>query len=203
MNWILALVFATILVLTFSRSAVIGLLSILLIATFLYAKRKIGWIKSTIIILGALLLLALGSLLVYSQPGYKEYFTHYDSSKLRILQYERVWDKKDEIGLTGRGVGTAGPSSQFRLDGGENHWTENVYLDTFEELGYVGLLIYLSLVLAAIVTTGKNFGSKDGLTAFLLLSGLGITGIFINYYTGQAGIFLMWLASGLSLKKWS
>lgn len=185
-----------ILVLTFSRSALIGLLVMALVFVFLILKKKIGAIKSAFLITIVSLIIIMAGFFAYKSPTLQNYFTHDNSSSLRYEQYQRIWDTKAEIGLFGRGAGTAGPSSQARLDGGENHWTENVYLDIFEELGFVGLCLYLAMILTMIYLTYKQGKDKS---AFLIAISFAVTGIFINYYTGQVGIFLMWLAIALTL----
>jgi len=185
-----------ILVLTFSRSALIGLLIMALVFLFMVLKEKLGATKSFFIVIMISLLITLAGFFAYRSPVLQNYFTHDNSSSLRYEQYQRIWDTKAEIGLFGRGVGTAGPSSQARLDGGENHWTENIYLDIFEELGFVGLILYLTLIISLIFLTAKRGRDKS---AFLIITTFAVTGIFINYYTGQVGIFLMWLAVALTL----
>jgi O-antigen ligase len=184
-----------ILFLTFSRSALIGAFVLTLATIFLFFKEKIGACKSAIIIAVISVAVALAGFIAYKSPALQNYFTHDNSSSLRYEQYQRIWDIKAEIGLFGRGSGTAGPSSQSRLDNGENHWTENIYLDIFEELGFIGLFLYLILIGALIFSTYKR-GNKS---AFLILTAFAVTGIFINYYTGQVGIFLMWLMAALVL----
>jgi hypothetical protein len=184
-----------ILFLTFSRSAFIGALVVALLTIFLALKDKIGALKSALAVIGISIVIALAGFIAYKSPSLQNYFTHDNSSSLRYEQYQRIWETKSEIGLLGRGSGTAGPSSQSRLDGGVNHWTENIYLDIFEELGFIGLSLYLVLIGALIYSTYKR-GNKS---AFLILTAFAVTGIFINYYTGQVGIFLMWLTAVLAL----
>ncbi len=197
----LALPYLIILILTFSRSAALGFLIMALTFIFLMIKKQIGLIKSVSAVSCFVVVLLLGGFLVYQKVPNKNLFTHNDSSSLRFEQYQRIWDTKNEIGLFGRGTGTAGPSSQFRLDGGENHWTENIYLDIFEELGYIGLLTYLILLSAVFYFGLKKEESPEMQTFMLDFIAFAFAGIFINYYTGQVGIFLMWLSAGLLFLK--
>lgn len=194
--WFAAVFLATILVLTFSRSAVIGLIVLFLLSLFFYLKDKIGKTKSILATGVAVIVLFVSGYFAYNQPKLGDFFTHANSSDMRIEQYRRIWNQKNEIGLLGRGMGTAGPSSINRLDGGPNHWTENIYFDFFEETGLIGILIYLSLIILLFRRLIRN----EDKTGLLLISAFSISGIFINYYNGQVGIYLFWLAVALTLK---
>lgn len=197
------LAFAIILILSFSRSAIIGLIVSSIVALALWLKARWGFLKSSLATFLLILIFGIGSFILIKSdnPAIQNFLTHGDSSSLRVEQYQRIWQTKEEIGLLGHGSGTAGPSSQFRLDGGENHWTENIYLDIFEELGLVGLALYLLTIISAIYLSGKIKDDKSRQTLFVITIAFAVTGLFINYYTGQVGIFLFWLAAGLALNK--
>jgi len=193
-------VFTLILVLTFSRSSLLGLMAMILIVIGYLIKKSSGWrIALASIILFISMAFCIFSIL-YSLPKTRELLTHNDSSSIRLKEYSRIWETKGEIGLLGRGVGTAGPSSQNRLDNGPNHYTENIYLDIFEELGYVGLFLYLGLLLFTFKEILKYAGATENYTALLLFAGFCFTGLFINNYTGQVAVFLFWLINGLVVK---
>lgn len=198
-NWLVSTAFGLLLILTFSRSAILGLILALIALIYLLLKDKIGGVKSFLIVSFIVIAVVVAGIFMSKSATFSQFFTHGDSSSLRFAQYERIWQKKTEIGLFGRGTGTAGPSSQYRLDGGENHWTENTYLDIFEELGLVGMLIYLGLIFSLLYQASKTEG-KWTKTALILGVGFGFAGIFINYYTGQVAIFIFWLANILALK---
>lgn len=188
-------------VLTFSRSTWAGLIVFALAYSFILLKTKIGVLKTTMLLgIISLAILFLG-LNLYQNESYEKVITHDDSNTRRIEQYERIWQSRYEIGLLGRGTGTAGPSSQVRLDQGENHWTENIYLDIFEELGLIGLVLYLAVIISMLIFSWKRIDRSFGLASFLSLFSFSIAGLFINYYTGQVGIFLVWLALGLSFSE--
>lgn len=195
----LAPVFIIFLFLTFSRSSSIGLLVLLIIWGFYYLKGKYNLKKTIVISLASLLLLFIALGYIASKPAYQDYFLHGDSSSMRIEQMQRIWQERGEIGLFGRGLGTAGPSSVNRLDGGPNHWTENIYLDIFEELGLIGIAIYLAFIIYLLVILKRKSDNIEGRTAFFALLSFSVTGLFINYYTGQVGLYLVWLACGLAL----
>lgn len=197
--WLIVLVFV-ILLLTFSRSTLIGFLLVAIISGSAYLKQKIGLLKTTIVIISVAVVISVLSVALLKSDKYKTFITHETSTTLRSEQIERIWESRIEIGFLGRGMGTAGPSSQGRLDGGPNHWSENIYLDTFEELGLFGLILLVSIYIILLVGGWRNYGSPIGKTAFLITAGFILTGLFINTYTGQIGIYLFWLANGLNLE---
>lgn len=193
------IVYAGFLVLTFSRSAIVGLLVMILLAFFLLVKEKMNWLMGVICVMLLSVIFLSGGIFLYRNDQTKDYFTHSDSTSLRIEQYKRVWDSRGEIGLLGRGSGTAGPSSQLRLDGGENHWTENIYLDIFEELGLIGLILFIILIKSIAIIAWKNKDRSEGKTALMVILAFALAGLFINIYTGQAGLYLLILIAGLAL----
>ncbi|OQA04833.1 MAG: O-Antigen ligase [bacterium ADurb.Bin400] len=192
--------FSVILFLTFSRSALIGLLVLLFVAGFWNLKPKFGLVKTVSAVAMVVLVMGMTGFLLMSSPVLKNFITHGDSSSLRWQQYERVWEQRGEIGLLGRGAGGAGPSSQNRLDGGPNRWTENVYLDMFEAYGLVGAMLYLSLIISLMLAIVRT-KSLDARGSILILISFGVSGIFLNYYVGQIGIYLFWLMHSMVLRR--
>jgi len=191
---------ACLLVLTFSRSAWLGFFAFIVVALWQYFSQKKMLSKFVIGLLATIILAFCGYLIIPKNLTVRQLLTHDSSNSFRLEQYKRIWQEKYQIGLLGRGSGSAGPSSQLRLDNGPNRWTENVYLDIFEELGLVGLLLYLSLIFFVIRSAWQNHTSSYKFV-LPLLCGFAIAGLFINYYTGQAGLYLMWLAAALLPKE--
>jgi hypothetical protein len=196
-NFIYLLIPAVILLLlTFSRSVLLGFFALIATCFCLLIFSKLNRQKAWLITFATSIIIVIIGLMVYLNYSDNVLISHNTSTNLRSIQYQRIWDTKDEIGLFGRGLGTAGPASQYRLDGGENHWTENIYFDTFEELGLIGLLLYITLLITIIISIVKGEFQKN-LTAFLAIISFVVAGFFINSYTGQAGIFLVWLVAGM------
>lgn len=188
--------FCFILLFTFSRSAWIGLFVTLLSISVLYLRKRYGALVASscfIVILGLILFV---SWIGYKSESLNSIVTHGASSTERVDQYKRVWAERYKIGFLGRGMGAAGPSSQNRIDGGPNRWTENIYLDTFEETGLVGIILLLLLLGSLAYRLHK---AKENSIAFSLLIGFMVAGLFINIYTGQVGLYLMILIVGLAL----
>ena len=190
-----------ILFLTFSRSSLAGFVAVIIVSAVIWSHKKIGVAKTITIALLFAVTLLISSLALYKSDKYKSYITHGTSSSLRYEQIIRVWNQKNEIGLLGRSSGTAGPSSQNRLDGGPNHWSENIYLEIFEELGLIGLILYLAIIILLLSNSWKKYSTDEAKTAFLITLGFAVSGLFLNNYTGQVGIYLFWLANGLLLQK--
>ena len=198
--WLLP-IFCLLLFLTYSRSSLAGLIALIIILTVIWLHKKVGTAKTIIIAILFAVILLISGLMLYKSDKYNNYITHGTSSSLRYEQIIRIWDSRSDIGLLGQGSGTAGPSSQNRLDGGPNHWSENIYLEIFEELGLIGLILYLAIIILLLGNSWKNYGTQEGKTAFLITLGFAVSGLFLNNYTGQAGIYLFWLANALMLQK--
>lgn len=182
------------LVLTFSRSAWLGYLISYLVGLAFSAhlpKHLRLVITITVIVVGLLITRAL-------IDRSASWLTRDFSGQIRLEQYQRVWRERGEIGLLGRGPGSAGLASQNRLDNGPNYYTENSYLDTFEGLGFLGGALYLLLWFSVLIALWRS-SSKLSQPVFYAGLGLAIAGIFINHYTGQAAIWLFWLLAALAL----
>lgn len=197
-GWVLLIATCLLLPLTFSRSSLVGLLSMGICIGYLATAKRYGKMAALVV---TVIVMFCMSAAVYGLEQRSHAFvpllTHEDSSQLRVVQYQRIWNSSSEIGLLGRGPGTAGPASQNRLDGGPNHWTENTYLDVFEELGLVGLALYLGLFAAVLKRSWERQKTPLGLAVLVVSVGFAVTGLFINSGTGQAGICLFWLLAAL------
>lgn len=183
---------------TFSRSSWIGMIILFLTLLHYFLRKKYSYFAVSSWVASFILLMSLTLWFGYQSNSLNSLITHGASSTKRVEQYKRIWDQKYEIGFLGRGMGAAGPSSQNRLDRGPNYWTENSYLDTFEETGFVGLILFLLLFFTLGHTLYEKIKSREGKVAFSLLLSFAVAGLFINIYTGQAGLYLLILASGLA-----
>ncbi len=178
---------------TFSRSSFIGIVAGGSFFLF-FARTSAGKSRKYISIALAIFVVAVAVLFIVKPQE----LIRAQSNDVRFQQYVRVWNEKSQIGLFGQGAGSAGPVSQYRLDGEGGNFTENTYLDVFEAVGLVGLISLVSFWLGLLVELVKRknivFISAASAVFFILVSG-----IFINYYTGQAAIWLSLLFAGLIL----
>lgn len=197
-RYLLMSFFSLVLVLTFSRSALVGLAVLLALIAGSYLRTKIGLAKTLVIFILLAMIVTVGISRLTKSEDLQNLITHGDSSSLRWQQYERIWQQKFDIGLLGRGAGGAGLSSQNRLDGGPNRWTEDIYLDMFETYGLIGLVLYL-IIIVQLYKGSRGLESVEAKSAFWILCSFSIAGIFVNYYVGQVGIYLFWLMQGLAL----
>ena len=181
--------------LTFSRSSYLGLfvgaLGLLVAGRTLlkgYTKPLIAGLLMAVVLVGGLYIL---------QP---QALTRDNSNAVRLEQYSRLWNDKEQIGFWGRGAGAAGLVSVDRLDGGPNFYTENSYLDAYEAVGLLAALAYLGfwIFLAwSLLRTQNATAIAVGATVL----GLAVAGMFINHYTGQAAIWLALLFAGIAPEK--
>lgn len=194
-KWLIA-ISSIVLILTFSRSAWLGLAVLFLTAAI--AKYKLSFRKISYLFI--LLAVLAGGSFYFSRKSetLSQIITHGLSTDMRLEQYRRIAQEKFNIGLLGRGAGGAGPSTQNRLDNGPNYWTENTYLDTFEEFGLIGIMLFLTIIVLSLRRSSKNYQSNAGRTAVILIPSFATAGIFINFYTGQVGLFMVIIAIGLA-----
>lgn len=179
-----------VLLLSFSRSSVLGMLLATAVGIALITGRDRKALISVVLVIitGVILLLSINSgELVRSE-----------SDSTRLAQYERVWNEREEIGFFGRGAGASGPASQNRLDEGANRFTENSYLDHYEQFGVLGFLFYL-LIWLEVIKGLLRLGSPSSKYIFLSVLALCTAGLFINHYTGQAAIWVLMIFTGVVL----
>jgi len=182
-----------VILLTFSRSSYLGLfigvLALLVAGRALlkgYTKPLAVGLLVTVVLIGGLYIL---------QP---QTLTRNNSNNVRIEQYQRLWNDKEQIGFWGRGAGAAGLVSVDRLDGGPNFYTENSYLDAYEAVGLLAALAYLGFWISLVWSLLRTRNTTSIAVGATVL-GLAIAGIFINHYTGQAAIWLALLFAGLTV----
>lgn len=179
-----------VLLLSFSRSSVLGILLASTIGIALITGRDKKALISVVLVIitGVIVMLSINSgELVRSE-----------SDSTRLAQYERVWNERGEIGFFGRGAGASGPASQNRLDEGGNRFTENSYLDQYEQFGILGFLLYLYFwleVIRILVRLGTSFSKH----IILSVAAFCVAGLFINHYTGQAAIWVLMIFTGIAL----
>jgi len=184
-------------ILTFSRSVWIGLIVLSFVAFI--TRYKFSTVKIVEFLMILLIACAGIYMLARNSVTVKQIIVHGVSTSERVAEYERIWQNRDGIGLLGRGAGSAGPSTQVRLDNGPNYWSENTYLDIFEEFGAIGFLLFACIIIALWRRTISVSRDVPTLQAVrLILPAFLVAGLFINLYTGQVAAFTFLLIVGLS-----
>lgn len=193
----------TVLLLTFTRSAWIGFVVILLV--FLaknYQKLILRRLAILIILLGAIFIFFLP--IPKIQKLINSSILRPSSSVEHQASIERIWRQKAEIGFWGRGVGFSGPAS-FRLPQSQRRAVENSYLRTYEELGVLGVILLIYLLLTI---TGKalalNQDEPDFDRSLKFGAGLGLLAIstaslFTDSLTEPIPLLLLGVVLALAL----
>lgn len=168
--------------LTFTRSAWIGL--VIMLMTYAISKK---WLSKKVIITITLMLVFLISgflsLSSYSKPFHNfinSTIYRPSSSAEHQQSVKRIWSEIPEIGFWGRGVGKSGPAS-LRAYPKTPRAVENTYLRFYEELGVIGFLIFIWLLLALLKKTLRNSPDTDQLNIdiFRFGGGLAVLGISV------------------------
>lgn len=199
------LLLGAVLMYTYSRSAWIGTaLSVTLVIW--WAKDRSS--KTKWLIGGVIAAIVVTSSLIYAfrfSGGLQAPFFHTTvSTKSQLTSNEErvnalnnglrdVWNEPQ-----GRGPGTAGPAS-FRNVGHHARLAENYYLQLAQEVGIVGLLIFIAINL--IVGYQLWIKKKDLLARILLASLIGISfvNIISHAWTDDTLAYIWWGLAGIAL----
>jgi hypothetical protein len=143
-DWIWLLVMASGVVLSFSRSAIIGL--VIGVIIYLIAEKKISLRTKGLILVASLAVVALAVAIFNASGGLvRDFFSHGSSSTQHLksmIDTFRNNHTASEI-IIGQGIGTAGPAS-FNF---QPNIQESWYLQVLSELGIIGLAIWLGIII--------------------------------------------------------
>lgn len=92
----------------------------------------------------------------------------------------------------GRGVGEAGPASFYQTDGDHPRIAENYYIQIAQEVGIVGLLLFISIVVVGLRRVGRMKGvpySQSFLAGFV---GLSVVAFFLHTWTDDPVAYIAW-----------
>jgi hypothetical protein len=186
---------AVAIVLTYSRSAILGLLITFTIILFLVVRKK--WLKILIVVFT--FVVAIVALFLYKQGN--ELITHGGSqvghstalSETMTEIKNRAINHPAKL-IFGAGLGTAGP---IVLKYGNGIISESWYLQLILELGIVGLSLWLAFI--SLITV-KLFKTENRGLAFGLIA-VSITAIFLHTFADNPAMTLtLFLLIGVSLK---
>lgn len=172
-GFLLSTLVAVAFLLTFSRSAFIGLAFALVLYFFIQIK---AWHKRFILFLGIILLIIL-AFFVYQNGGkqVRNIFTHgasqtshQDSLKTSLDEINfRYHENKTQL-FIGRGLGSAGPSA---MKYGYGIISESWYLQVVLEIGLLGLVLWLTFFYFILVKLWReNQGLFFGLLSILVMT---------------------------------
>lgn len=189
-HWLWLGLMALAIVLTFSRSAILGL--VIGIIIYLLAEKSVK-IKTKISIFLSLGLLILASLWYFGYHGGigRDFLTHGTSSSQHwySMYTSAMADRTPFQIIFGQGIGTAGPSSFNFLPQVPESW----YIQVFIELGIVGLLLWLAIITTVII---KYFSRFRGLV--LALISISIAAIFLHTWADNPAVAIsFWILLGV------
>lgn len=198
---LLGILFAIALFYTYSRSGWVGFGALFVVWSFIWAGKK-HWLKVAGAYVGLLILvLVLVKTGVFGGNFNDVYLQHQGSTPERI---ERVKDAFVEIikHPVGIGIGQAGLVTTRFSDG--QLIPENWYLQIGLELGILGLLIYIGIIIEffrqlwiKLKTVTKNIDKKIALSALIGFVGLSVYGLFLHVWSDISTTFVSWFLMGL------
>lgn len=188
-HWFWLAILALGIILTFSRSAIIGL-GVGLVIYILTAPKirlisRIGIIASF-----AVAVLAVAWFFVGQGGLLKDFLTHGASNADHWFSMTSTFQNlKGHEYLFGQGVGTSGPASFNFLVQVQESW----YLQVLSELGIVGLLLWLGIIATTIIT---YFKKNRGLA--LALIAVSVATIFLHTWADNVAVAVsFWLLVGV------
>ncbi|MBA3758505.1 O-antigen ligase family protein [Candidatus Saccharibacteria bacterium] len=193
---------------SFSRSAWIGaLLAAIIVGAVSFKKKKGFRVNKKLLTIGAgcvaVMVLAVypfrNTYLVQNVIFHAdESTTLEDPNELRLRFYKESLRAGVETPL-GHGPGTAGLASIRNTQEGVV-LNENYYLQLLHETGFIGLLLFLVIVLIVALRLYGKAGVHPGATALLAaFAGLAVTNFLVHIWSNEAVAYTFWGLAGLSL----
>lgn len=191
---------------TYSRSAWIGGLFALLLFAYISKDKAAALLSSKTLkyTVFLLFLLSVGAVFMFRGSSFfQTTILHVGDAAPETSNSLRVSAYRDSLDLIksqplGYGVGSAGPVS-FKNVKRTPIITENYYLQLAVEVGLVGLVIFMSIV----VLTGRMLWVHKGMRyakpLLMSLLGLSVAGLFVHVWSNEAVAYTWWLLAGLTL----
>ena len=187
------------LLLTYSRSAYLALV----IAAFLFLILK--FLRNKIIQITLVLLFFIISIfLTFFAPKYSEnnfvnnYILHQASSFERQNRYKSNFEilKKNPTGL---GLGTSGLAAyRSKSEQDKSIVPENWFIQVGIESGWIGLIIYLIIIIGLIINFAKKAKNNFSKAALIILISLSLHGFFLHTWSDIVTVFWAWAIFGLA-----
>ncbi len=191
------------LVTTFSRSAWLGTIIVLFVASLEFFKRLPR--KYLICLLaGGVLLLVFGYSRVQHLHGFQNAFLHSTTQSTAATDSNDGHIQGIQQGLEdiarnplGDGPGTAGPASAYNTEA-PPRISESQYLNIGQELGWFGLVLFLTLYTVVGVRLFLVSHTALGYGLFLSCIGIGVANIFMYGWFDDTLAFIWWGLAGFA-----
>ncbi len=195
---------------SFSRSAWIGAFVAGCIIVFFSIRNKKT--RSRILIFGIAILIVLSLGLFIERNNHKIQnllFHTQANSKIKVSSDQAhlsatLNNLKETIkNPLGSGPGSSGPASFYNKDS-IARIPENYYIQIAQEVGVVGLIIYLAIIIKIIVDLSRHkFSNKYSLFLVASLIGISVTNFFLMAWTDDTLAYLWWGLLGISYASFS
>lgn len=202
--WLLLALSLTALYLSFSRGALIGALIGLVVIWFLSLKKSKSRVIYGSIVILAVILLSLGYVALRNNHGVEDLLFHHSNySTAQTTSNEAHFEAfKNNIKIAakeplGYGLGTSGQASWYNNGHVKN--PEDYFIQISEEVGWLGLAIFLSILILCFYKLWQdryNFlslGLMGGLIAVVIIS------LFSYSWSDDTLAYLWWGLAGLAL----
>ncbi len=192
-----------VLLLTFSRSAwlglfISGLLSVSVIHgkwLLMFARRHVIWLTLLVVFVTAGLFMLRGQYFVQNTLFHSDEHTVGQGSDQKHLSYTTEGIKAIAKQPQGHGPGTAGPVS---VHTDKPFITEDYYVQLGYELGVAGLLLFLALCLAVFLQL-KAVGTPEAKILYSAFIGYGVCNLLLHTWANEAVATQWWLLAGIML----
>lgn len=205
-RWVVVVIIWIGLLLTITRGAILASLSALGVAMLLRGRRAREKNQfRPLMVIGALALLSILAVKPVRQMSLDALLLRDRSAPGHIAAIREGFDRLDSVLWTGRGLGSAGGSSQFGGVGANLVIGENSYFVVAHQLGVPGLLLFLtwllSLLAALLSRWRRTQGWRRDLYASMagVLIGYAISGFVSEQLLTFTSVAHFWLLSGALL----
>lgn len=191
------------LLVTFSRSAWVGLLGVFSACVALLWRRR--YLKPVSIAAVVIVLVSAGAFYAFrNNDGLQNVVFHVNEHSTATTTSnaghvsgatDALRDMKREP--LGKGPGTAGPASVYNTYSGSRD-SESYYLNIGQELGWLGLVLFVWIVLETICRLRGN-SSSLARGALAALAGLSVVNIFSYAWTDPTLAYVFWGIAGLAV----
>jgi len=204
-KWLWALFVLTALVttaFTFSRSAYIGTFIIIVTSLFLFIQNKKRLLKVGVSLF-IICSIAVGGVFAIKPNLITDLVVRAESTG---AHFERTLNGTSYIisHPAGIGIGKAGPASVWLDDDKVGFIPESWYLQIGIELGILGLILFISIILLTMKQLLRSFKEQKNhihVGLFLALLGISVAALFLHSWEESAVALTLWGLMGLSLNK--